>query len=72
MKRNAPVPAQGLGPNAFVCTVSVDDIDAYIAKADAAGGVAQTDKMEVPNVGWLRYYKDTEGNIFGMIQPVSM
>ena len=69
MKRNAPVPPQGQGPNAFVCTVAVDDIDAYIAKADSAGGVPQTEKMEVPNIGHLIYYKDTEGNIFGMLQP---
>ena len=25
-------------------------------------------KMAVPTVGWLAYCKDTEGNIFGMIQ----
>ena len=71
MARNAPTPPQGMGPNAFVCTIGVDDIDTYIKKVEAAGGVAQTDKMEVPNVGWLRYYKDTEGNIFGMLQPAS-
>ncbi len=25
-------------------------------------------KMPIPNVGWLAYAKDTEGNIFGMMQ----
>lgn len=25
--------------------------------------------MPVPGVGWLAYCKDTEGNIFGMMQP---
>lgn len=70
MARNAPTPPQGQGPNAYVCIVSVDDIDAYIKKVEAAGGKPQTDKMDVPGVGLLRYYKDTEGNIFGMIQPV--
>jgi hypothetical protein len=24
--------------------------------------------MAIPGVGWLCYYKDTEGNIFGMMQ----
>jgi predicted enzyme related to lactoylglutathione lyase len=24
--------------------------------------------MPVPGVGWLAYYKDTEGNIFGVMQ----
>ncbi|OGC80764.1 hypothetical protein A2943_02690 [Candidatus Adlerbacteria bacterium RIFCSPLOWO2_01_FULL_51_16] len=70
MKRNAPLPPDGHSPNAFTCIVAVDDIDAYIAKADAAGAKPQTEKMNVPGVGLLRYYKDTEGNIFGMIQPV--
>jgi predicted enzyme related to lactoylglutathione lyase len=69
MQRNAPVPEDGKSPNAFTCIVGVDDIDAYITKADAAGGKPQTEKMNVPGVGKLRYYKDTEGNIFGMLQP---
>ena len=69
MKRGAPVPPQGQGPNAYVCIISVDNIDMYITKAEAAGGKPQTEKMDVPNVGKLRYYKDTEGNIFGIIQP---
>lgn len=72
MKREAPLPEDGKSPNAYTCVIGVDDIDAYIAKADAAGAVPQTDKMEVPGVGLVRYYKDTEGNIFAMIQPVEM
>jgi predicted enzyme related to lactoylglutathione lyase len=24
--------------------------------------------MAIPGVGWLCYFKDTEGNIFGMMQ----
>jgi hypothetical protein len=70
MKRNGVAPAEGAAPNAFTCIIGVDDIDAYIAKVDAAGGKPQTDKMNVPGVGSLRYYRDTEGNLFGMIQPV--
>lgn len=70
VKRNAPTPPHGQGPNAYVCIIGVDNIDTYIAKVETAGGKAQTDKMDVPGVGLLRYYKDTEGNIFGMIQPV--
>ena len=41
-------------------------------KAEAAGAKPHTDKMDVPGVGLLRYYEDTEGNIFGMIQPAPM
>lgn len=53
---------------AHMCTVDVEDVDAYVAKAVGAGGVAALPKMPVPGVGWLAYVKDTEGNIFGMMQ----
>ena len=53
---------------AHMCTVDVEDVDAYVAKAVGAGGVVALPKMPVPGVGWLAYAKDTEGNIFGMMQ----
>ncbi len=53
---------------AFVCTAQVDSVDDGVAKALAAGGVVALPKMPVPGVGWLAYCKDTEGNIFGMMQ----
>lgn len=53
---------------AHVTTVDVDDVDAYVARAVAAGGRVALPKMAVPGVGWLAYVKDTEGNIFGMMQ----
>lgn len=53
---------------AHVTTVDVDDVDAYVARAEAAGGRTALPKMAVPGVGWLAYVKDTEGNIFGMMQ----
>lgn len=28
-------------------------------------------KMPIPGMGWLAYYKDTEGNIFSMMQSDS-
>lgn len=72
LKRNGTAPHDGACPNAFVCIIGVDNIETYMQKIEAAGGKAQTDKMDVPNVGQLRYYKDTEGNIFGVIQPLPM
>jgi predicted enzyme related to lactoylglutathione lyase len=54
---------------AFVCTITVEDIDAAIAKVGSAGGTEHMAKMEVPGVGHLAYYADTEGNIFGILQP---
>ena len=39
-----------------------------IAKAEASGGSIAVPKMPIPGMGWLAYCKDTEGNIFGMMQ----
>lgn len=72
MKRNGPRPAEGSSPNAFTCIVGVQNIDESMAKIEAAGGKPHTDKMDVPNVGKIRYYADTEGNIFGIIEPAPM
>lgn len=54
--------------NAWVCTCDVADVDAMAKKAVDAGGTVVVPKMPVPSVGWLTYCKDTEGNIFGMMQ----
>lgn len=53
---------------AYVCTVDVENIDASIAKAQANDAQIVVPKMPIPGVGWLVYCKDTEGNIFGMMQ----
>jgi predicted enzyme related to lactoylglutathione lyase len=51
-----------------VNTVTVDDLDAYLARVKAGGGEVVVDKMPVPTVGWLAYCKDVEGTVFGMMQ----
>jgi len=53
---------------AYVCTVDVDNVDTYVQKATTAGGVVAVPKMPIPGVGWLAYCKDTEGNLFGLMQ----
>ncbi len=53
---------------AYVCTVNVDSVDSHVAKALELGGQIALPKMAIPGVGWLAYVKDTEGNIFGMMQ----
>ncbi|HEY9218811.1 MAG TPA: VOC family protein [Phenylobacterium sp.] len=54
---------------AWVCTVQVDDLADYLSKALAAGGTQALPRMDIPGVGAVAYAKDTEGNIFGMLQP---
>ena len=66
--RKGSSPEEGQAVNAYVCTIEVDMIDAYLNKALKAGVSIALLKMPVKGVGWLIYCKDTEGNIFGMLQ----
>lgn len=69
LRRQCPTPVtEGSPMIAFACTIDVPDIDAYIAKALAGGGSIALPKMPIPGVGWLVYIKDTEHNVFGMMQ----
>lgn len=49
-------------------TIDVPSIDEYIGKVEAAGGLIVVPKMAIPTVGWLAYFKDPDGNIFGIMQ----
>ena len=53
---------------AYVCTVDVADVDASTNTATSNGAQVVLPKMAIPGVGWLVYCKDTDGNIFGMMQ----
>ena len=53
---------------AYVCTVDVSSVDDSAKTAESNGGQVVVPKMPIPGVGWLVYCKDTEGNIFGIMQ----
>jgi uncharacterized protein len=69
MRRHGEGPKGGEPVNAWVCTVEVDDVDAYVARAEAGGGSVAVPKTALGGVGWLAYVKDSEGNILGLMQP---
>lgn len=66
IQRRGPIDGQAV--LAYVCTVEMPALDDYLKKAQAGGGTVVVPKMPIPGVGWLAYCKDTEGNIFGMMQ----
>jgi predicted enzyme related to lactoylglutathione lyase len=71
LQRQGGPPEDAAPVDAYVCTIQVDSIeDTERAVADA-GGRQVVERMEVPEVGLLSYFKDPEGNIFGALQPVS-
>jgi predicted enzyme related to lactoylglutathione lyase len=52
-----------------VNSVYVPDLNATLAAVAAHGGSCVVPRMPIPGVGWLAYCKDTEGHIFGIVQP---
>lgn len=52
-----------------VNTIGVANVDESVAAVERHGGQCVLPKMAVPGVGWLAYCKDTEGNMFGLMQP---
>ncbi len=56
------------GVIAYICTMGVDSVDKYTEKVIAKGGTVIQPKGPVPGVGWFAMCKDTEGNIFGLMQ----
>ena|SRR5258708_38696388 len=56
--------------NAFSCVVGVENIDQAMANVKSAGGELMDDKMDIPGIGTFVRCKDTEGNIFTMLQPL--
>jgi uncharacterized protein len=68
LKRRGERPQVGQAVNAYVCTVIVESLDEVIVAVDAQGGHVALAKIPVPTVGWLAYFTDPEGNIFGVMQ----
>ena len=68
VERRGPRPEEGAPVHGYVVTVNVDNIDGTMAAITQHGGSIALSKMPIPGVGWLGYFKDTEGNIFGVMQ----
>ncbi len=49
-------------------TIDVDNIDATIKKIESNGGEIVRPKHAVLGVGWLAYFKDSEGVMSGIMQ----
>lgn len=71
LRRRGPQPTYENPTSAFVCLVEVKDIDEACQLVTKHGGNVMVEKMEVPGVGYRCYCKDTEGNIFGMLQTAA-
>lgn len=70
MKRIGPAPVEGQAVTGFVSTIQVENIDETISKIENAGGRVALAKYNLGDMAWQAYYKDTEGNIFGIHQVI--
>jgi predicted enzyme related to lactoylglutathione lyase len=50
-------------------TIDVPSVDEYIKKIQSNGGKIIMPKMPIPKIGYFAQCMDTEGNIFGIMQP---
>jgi predicted enzyme related to lactoylglutathione lyase len=51
-----------------VNTIDVQDIDTVIKKIEKSGGTITNPKHAIPGEGWIAYFKDIDGNMFGIMQ----
>lgn len=68
-ERRGDPPEENAAVNCYTCVVQVTELDETLEKISAEGGTIVLPKSPVAGVGWVGYAKDTEGNIFGMMQP---
>lgn len=67
-RRMGQGPVDGQAVNAYVCTIIVSSYEEYAAKIEAVGGKNVVPKMALVGMAWQGYFKDPEGNIFGLHQ----
>ena len=52
----------------YECTIGVEDLDATAAAVEKHGGKVVMSKFQIPGVGWLIFFRDTEDNVVGAIR----
>ncbi len=62
LKKQAPT-------TATTNTIHVESVDAAVKVVQGAGGKLISPKTAIPTVGYFAYLEDTEGNLFGVMQP---
>lgn len=68
IRRMGPAPVGGEPVNSHVNTITVEDFDGISDKILTNGGTVALPKMALVGMAWQGYFKDTEGNIFGLHQ----
>ena len=65
------ITALGHEPHHYVTFYAqVDDLSAYLKKAESLGGKTVIPPQEVPNMGHFAWFSDPEGTVIGLWKPV--
>ena len=64
---NGGLSVQGEEGMENVNTIGVQDVDKAIEKIKRNGGTITQDKMTLPGVGYMAYFRDPDGNEFGIM-----
>ena len=65
---NGALTKRGQSAAPTVNTISVSSVDETMEKIRESGGSVLSGKMTIPGIGYHAYCKDTEGNVFGIIE----
>jgi predicted enzyme related to lactoylglutathione lyase len=68
LKRPAPVPPEGSGTNAFVCSIQVENYDVTHKLIMEHGGQEALPKFAIPGRCWQGYYVDLDNNTLGIFE----
>jgi predicted enzyme related to lactoylglutathione lyase len=63
-------PQKGPWPGNMTFYIDVDDLEVYRSRITNAGGTVVVDRMEVPGVGWLMLFEDTDKRVIGLWQQL--
>ena len=67
LRRFGDPPIEGAPVNGCACLIDVPSVDEYVRRVENAGGIVVMPKM-MTSMGLLSYAKDTEENVFGLLQ----
>ena len=56
------------GPNKIIIYIQVDDLQAYLKKAESLGGKTVQEPTEIPGMVTLATFSDPEGNLIGLVK----
>ena len=68
LKRPAPLPPNGSGTNAFVCSLEVDNFNATSERILSNGGQVAMARFAIPGRCWQGYFLDPDNNTFGIFK----